>query len=105
LTDTKEQTPVAEYFSKTVGVTSFVLYYRLVQPDGTYRYPAPMWDGQRAIKLIRARAAQFDIGSGRVAIFGCSAGGHLASTLALHSASDFDLPVPDDVDSQHGVIA
>lgn len=102
LTDTKEQTPVAEYFSKTMGVTSFVLYYRLAQPDGAYRYPVPMWDGQRAIKLIRSRAAQLDVDSGRVALFGFSAGGHLASTLALHSATDFDLPVHDEVDSQHG---
>jgi len=102
LTDTKEQSPVAEYFSQTMGVDSFVLYYRLVQPDGTYRYPVPMWDGQRAIKLIRARAAQLDIDPSRVAMFGFSAGGHLASTLALHSASDFDLPEHDPVDSQRG---
>ncbi|WP_232298785.1 alpha/beta hydrolase [Granulicella tundricola] len=102
LTDTKEQAPVAEYFSRTLGVDAFVLYYRLVQKDGTYRYPVPMWDGQRAIKLVRARAAQLGVDPGRVAMFGFSAGGHLASTLALHSASDFDLPVHDAVDGQKG---
>lgn len=102
LTDAKEQTPVADYFSRTMGVTSFVLYYRLVQPDGTYRYPVPMWDGQRAIKLIRYRSAQLAIDPSRLAVFGFSAGGHLASTLTLHSASDFDLPVHDAVDSERG---
>jgi acetyl esterase/lipase len=102
LTDTKEQAPVAIYFSQMIGVETFVLYYRLVQPDGTYRYPVPMWDGQRAIKLIRAQAAAMDVDPSRVAAFGFSAGGHLASTLALHSASDFGLPTHDAVDTQRG---
>jgi hypothetical protein len=56
LSDAKEQAPVADYFSRQLGnsatrqlgVTTFVLYYRVVQPDGSYRYPIPMWDGQRA---------------------------------------------------------
>jgi acetyl esterase/lipase len=82
LTDKKEQAPVGEYFSQQLHVTAFVLYYRLVQPDGTYRYPIPMWDGQRALRLIRYRAAQFSISSNRIGLFGFSAGGHLASTLA-----------------------
>ena len=55
LTNTKEQAPVAEYFSRNLRLTTFILYYRLVQPDGTYRYPVPMWDGQ-PLKLIRYSA-------------------------------------------------
>ena len=102
LTDRKEQAPVAGYFSQKLGLTTFVLYYRLVQTDGTYRYPVPMWDGQRALKLIRYRAKDYGIDSNRVGVFGFSAGGHLASTLALHSATDFNLPVHDAVDSTKG---
>jgi acetyl esterase/lipase len=102
LTDTKEQAPVAEYFVKTLHVTAIVLYYRLVQRDGTYRYPVQMRDGQRAVKLIRSRAAQLDIDPKRVAVFGFSAGGHLASTLALHSATDLDLPLHDPIDTASG---
>jgi len=102
LTDGKEQAPVAGYFSQKLGLTTFVLYYRLVQTDGTYRYPVPMWDGQRALKLIRYRAKDYGIDSNRVGVFGFSAGGHLASTLALHSATDFNLPVHDAVDSMNG---
>jgi acetyl esterase/lipase len=101
LTDTKEQTPVAEYFARTFHVTAFVLYYRLVEDDGTYRYPVPMWDGQRAVKLIRSRASQLDIDPERLALFGFSAGGHLASTLTLHSATDFGLPRHDEVDREN----
>jgi alpha/beta hydrolase fold len=102
LTDTKEQAPVAIYFSQKLGLTTFVLYYRLVQTDGTYRYPVPMRDGQRALKLIRYRAKDYNIDPNRVGVFGFSAGGHLASTLALHSAADFNLPVHDAVDSMNG---
>jgi len=102
LSDVKEQTPVAEYFSHHFNITTFVLYYRLVQPDGTYRYPVPMWDGQRGLKFIRYHAHDYGIDPNRIGVFGFSAGGHLASTLALHSASDFDLPVHDAVDAMNG---
>jgi acetyl esterase/lipase len=102
LSDEKEQAPVAEYFSKQLGATAFVLYYRLVQPDGTYRYPVPMWDGQRALKLVRARTHDLGVDPERVGLFGFSAGGHLASTLTLHAATDFDLPVHDAIDAQNG---
>jgi acetyl esterase/lipase len=102
LTDMAEQTPVAEYFARAFHVTAVVLYYRLVQKDGSYRYPVPMWDGQRAIKLLRYEAPQLGIDPERLALFGFSAGGHLASTLALHSATDFGLPRHDEVDRQNG---
>ena len=99
LTDRKEQAPVGEYFSQQLHVTTFVLFYRLVQSDGNYRYPVPMWDGQRALKLVRYRAAQFGIDPNRIGVFGFSAGGHLASTLTLHAATDFGLPQHDAVDA------
>jgi acetyl esterase/lipase len=102
LTDRKEQAPVGEYFSQQLHVTAFVLYYRLVQSDGTYRYPVPIWDGQRAVRLIRYRAAQYGLSPNSIGLFGFSAGGHLASTLSLHSATDFDLPQHDKVDTANG---
>jgi acetyl esterase/lipase len=102
LTNVKEQSPVAEYFANTLHVTAFVLRYRLTEKDGTYRYPTPMWDGQRALKLIRARAEQFGFDPHHVVVFGFSAGGHLASTITLHSATDFGLPVHDAIDSEPG---
>ncbi|HEX6563802.1 MAG TPA: alpha/beta hydrolase, partial [Chthoniobacterales bacterium] len=92
LSDGKEQAPVAEYFSQRLKLTTFLLYYRLVQPDGTYRYPVPMWDGQRALKLIRYLGSKYGINPRRVGVFGFSAGGHLATMLAVHSGTDFGLP-------------
>ena len=61
LTDTLEQTPVARYFADRLGITTFVLYYRLVQANGTYRYPVPMWDAQRAIRWVRANADRYGV--------------------------------------------
>ncbi|MFT4112608.1 alpha/beta hydrolase [Silvibacterium sp.] len=98
LTDHKEQAPVAEYFASTLHITTAVLRYRLVQENGLYRYPIPMWDGQRAIRLLRAQAAQFGIDPNHIAVFGFSAGGHLASTLALHPRESFGASVTDEID-------
>jgi acetyl esterase/lipase len=102
LSDIKEQAPVAEYFSRELGLTTFLLYYRLVQSDGTYRYPVPMWDGQRALRLIRYYAHEYGIDPNRIGVFGFSAGGHLAAMLAVHAASNFELPQQDAVDTTNG---
>jgi acetyl esterase/lipase len=59
------------------GVTAFVLTYRLAP---RYRHPVPLADLQRAIRLVRARAASYGVGAERVGVMGFSAGGHLAAT-------------------------
>lgn len=99
LIDKEEQAPVAEHFANKLGITTFVLYYRLVQANGTYRYPVPMWDGQRAVRLVRANAALYGIDPTKVGVFGFSAGGHLASTIAIHSDTSFSAPTEDSIDS------
>lgn len=105
LTNEKEQAPVAQYFSRTLNITTFVLYYRLVQADGTYRYPVPMWDGQRALRLIRHRARELHIDADRLGVFGFSAGGHLASMLALRAQDSFGLPPADAIDAVSSDVA
>jgi acetyl esterase/lipase len=59
------------------GVTAFVLQYRL---GPRYRHPVPLGDVQRAVRLVRARAAEFGVLPDRVGAMGFSAGGHLAAT-------------------------
>ena len=75
----------------SLGVSAFVLQYRL---GPRYLYPAPLQDAQRAIRLVRARAAEWGVDPERVGILGFSAGGHLASTAATH----FDDGRPDAAD-------
>ena len=65
----------------SIGVTAAVLKYRL---GPRYNHPAPLLDAQRAIRTVRARAAEWQLDPNRVGIMGFSAGGHLASTAATH---------------------
>ncbi len=80
----KEGTAVAQEFNK-IGVTAFVLKYRLpsdlIMVDKSI---GPLQDAQRAIQLIRERAAEWGINPVKVGIIGFSAGGHLASTAGTH---------------------
>jgi acetyl esterase/lipase len=65
----------------SIGVTAFVLKYRL---GPRYQHPAMIWDVQRAIRMVRAKASEWKIDPQRIGIMGFSAGGHLASTAATH---------------------
>ena len=64
------------------GVTCFVLKYRLGSHG--YRHPAMLNDAARALRWVRAHAAEFNVDAHRVGIMGSSAGGHLAATLLTH---------------------
>ncbi|MCA9034833.1 MAG: alpha/beta hydrolase [Planctomycetaceae bacterium] len=62
------------------GVAGVVLEYRL--PGG--RPFVPLLDAQRAIRLVRLHAPEWQINPKQIGIMGFSAGGHLASTAATH---------------------
>lgn len=64
-----------------LGVTAFVLKYRL---GPRYHHPVMLWDVQRTIRLVRAKAAEWKVNPQRIGVMGFSAGGHLASTAATH---------------------
>jgi acetyl esterase/lipase len=76
------------------GITAFVLKYRL---GPRYRHPVELGDAQRAIRLVRARAAEFGIAADRIGMLGFSAGGHLtASAGTRFDAGRSDAPDPID---------
>lgn len=60
------------------GVASFILKYRLAE----YGHPAALQDVLRAVRMLRSRAAEFDIAPDRIGVMGASAGGHLAAAAA-----------------------
>ena len=64
------------------GVAGFVLKYRL--GSGGYHHPAMLQDVARALRTVRARAAEWKLDPKRIGVMGSSAGGHLASTLLTH---------------------
>ncbi len=72
------------------GVAGIVLKYRL--PNGHDQIP--LEDAQRAIRIVRQKAAEWGINPGKVGIAGSSAGGHLAST----AGTKFDLGKPESTD-------
>ncbi|HVJ81779.1 MAG TPA: alpha/beta hydrolase [Planctomycetia bacterium] len=63
------------------GIAAFVLKYRL---GPRYSHPAPMLDVNRALRLVRSRAKEWNLAPDRIGVWGFSAGGHLASTAATH---------------------
>jgi acetyl esterase/lipase len=76
----KEGYQVAQWLN-SLGVSAFVLQYRL---GPRYHHPIELQDAQRAIRLVRSRAAEYGLRADRIGIMGFSAGGHLASTAGTH---------------------
>src|SRR5215831_6032932 len=76
----KEGSQIAQFLN-SIGVSAFVLKYRL---GPKYHHPIELGDAQRAIRTVRAKAAEYRIMPDRVGIMGFSAGGHLASSAGTH---------------------
>jgi acetyl esterase/lipase len=74
---TKEGSDVTRFLN-SLGVSAFVLKYRVAP----YRYPAALRDVLRAVRTLRANAAELGIDPRRIGVFGSSAGGHLAASAA-----------------------
>lgn len=69
-----------------LGYTVFVLTYRLPGEGWGGRSDVPLQDAQRAMRIIRSRAARYSIDPATVGAMGFSAGGHLAASLAVGHA-------------------
>jgi acetyl esterase/lipase len=91
---TNEGVDAAERFNAG-RTTVFVLTYRLPAEGWSNRSLAPLQDAQRAMRLIRSRAADLRIDPARLGVVGFSAGGHLAADLAV----SFDEPAYKPVDA------
>jgi len=72
----KEGTEIAQWFN-SIGVTAVVLKYRVPRRDPDRPHREPLQDVQRAIRLVRKHAAEWNIDPQRIGILGFSAGGHL----------------------------
>jgi len=81
---------LAEWLT-TQGVAGIVLKYRL--PYGHDQIP--LEDAQRALRIVRQKAAEWGINPAKIGIAGSSAGGHLASTAGTR----FDLGKPESNDA------
>ncbi|MBS1814119.1 MAG: alpha/beta hydrolase [Acidobacteria bacterium] len=84
-----EGTEVCDWFTQR-GVNCVVLKYRVPAPRsepywGAYPQSAmALEDAQRAIRLLRARAAHWKIDPHKLGVLGFSAGGHLVAAVSVH---------------------
>ena len=83
------------------GIAGIVVKYRVSgNPSFGYQFPVPFLDARRAIRTVRAKAAEWRIDPKKVGIMGSSAGGHLASLCATRFADTFPDEGKDDIDNQ-----
>jgi len=80
------------------GFSAFVLFYRLPGEGWAAGPNVALADAQRAMRVLRARASDFDFVPDRVATMGFSAGGHLCADLSARFATRV-YDVIDDVDA------
>lgn len=67
------------------GYASFAINYRFA-PGSTH--PAQLQDMQQALRWLQQHASEYRLDMSRLAVWGYSAGGHLATLLAVQPASD-----------------
>jgi acetyl esterase/lipase len=72
----KEGTEIAAWLN-SIGITGIVLKYRVPNnQEGAFQ------DIQRAIRLVKTHAAQWNIATNKIGVMGFSAGGHLCARLS-----------------------
>ena len=77
----------AAAFLNSIGVTAFVLKYRLARTkDSPYKLETHVkQDAERAMRIIRSRAAEFKIDTDRIGAMGFSAGGEVVALIAYNA--------------------
>ncbi|MFN5273200.1 MAG: alpha/beta hydrolase [Planctomycetota bacterium] len=66
-------------WANSIGLTAVLCDYR--HRGKGYGHPAPSQDALRAVRLVRAKASEWNIDPNKIGIMGFSAGGHLVSTV------------------------
>ncbi|WP_232304827.1 alpha/beta hydrolase [Maribacter thermophilus] len=76
-----EGTDIAKFLNSH-GIAGIVVKYRLPSNETQVdKHNVPLIDAQRAIRLVRSKAKNWNIDPNQIGVIGFSAGGHVASTL------------------------
>jgi acetyl esterase/lipase len=78
---------IADYFNKK-GITAAVLQYRVPRPKGLPKHLTAWQDAQRAVRIIRSKAKEWQINPEKIAALGFSAGGHLTLMTSTTSQTN-----------------
>lgn len=94
-----EGTEVCEWLTSR-GLTGVLLKYRVpCAKTGRYRdCPTALEDAQRAVGLVRHRAAEWNIDPSKIGVLGFSAGGHMVAAISTHFEKRL-YPFVDEADS------
>ncbi|HEX8985777.1 MAG TPA: alpha/beta hydrolase [Bryobacteraceae bacterium] len=85
-------------YLNSIGVAAFALKYRLGREEGSpYSVEHAREDGQRALRLVRSRAKEWNIDPNRIGMMGFSAGGEVVS-MVTYSPREADPNAPDPID-------
>eukprot|EP01047_Picozoa_sp_COSAG01_P019403 COSAG01_NODE_1076_length_11838_cov_183.093194_8_plen_304_part_00 len=90
---TTKMTPIAEWLNSH-GISAFILIYRVPK-----KRKDAFEDIQRAVRIVRSRASEWNIDTRRIGVMGSSAGGHLAARVS----TGFDLKTYEEVDKLDAV--
>lgn len=93
-----EVTPARRYLNEK-GMTVVTMKYRTPRPKGLAKHTTAWQDLQRAIRIVRSKAASFGLDPNQIGIMGSSAGGHLTLMGVTSSLHQSYLPI-DDIDKQ-----
>ncbi|MFT3934220.1 MAG: alpha/beta hydrolase [Chitinophagaceae bacterium] len=89
----------AATYLNSLGITAFVLKYRLFRADSMYyTEEQPKQDVFRAMRLVRSRAKEFNIDTAKIGVMGFSAGGEVSGWVAYHF-QESHAPKPDAIDA------
>jgi acetyl esterase/lipase len=78
----KEGLEVGEWLN-SIGVSAFVLKYRTPTSKREQPWLAPAQDAQRAVRIVRSRAAVWELSPDRIGLLGFSAGGSAAANASI----------------------
>jgi acetyl esterase/lipase len=78
-----EGTEVCDWLT-SAGITCALLKYRVPDTGPFPKSAAALQDAQRAVGIVRSRAAEFHVDPQRIGVLGFSAGAHLAAALSTH---------------------
>ena len=90
---TTKMTPIAKWLNGH-GISAFMLIYRAPK-----KRKEAFQDIQRAVRIVRSRASEWNIDPKRIGVMGSSAGGHLAARVS----TGFDIKTYQEVDKLDGV--
>ena len=93
-----EGTEVCDWLN-SAGVTCALVKYRVPNTGPYPKSPAALQDAQRAVGMVRSRAAEWHLDANRIGVLGFSAGAHLAAALSTH----FEHRLYDTVDAADSV--